>query len=89
MNIGAGIALGMAIAENQKSGGQRMKKINASKPFSHCEYCNAIEAETMRAIGNGQAVVTWIVCSHRGICEEAEMARQREQEKRRAENETD
>lgn len=66
-----------------------MKKINASLPFSHCEYCNAMEAETMRAIGNGQAVITWIVCSHRDICEQAEMARQTEQENRREGNEVD
>lgn len=66
-----------------------MKKINASLPFSHCEYCNAIDAETKRIIGDGQVVAKWITCSHREICEQAEMARQTEQENRREGNETD
>lgn len=57
-----------------------MKKIDASLPFSWCQICNGIDAETVRAIGNGQDAIAWITCIHRETCELAEIAREKEKE---------
>ena len=57
-----------------------MKKIDASLPFSWCQICNGIDAETVRATTIGQDAITWITCSHRETCELAEIAREKEKE---------